>query len=66
MPEVVCDFLDIFPKDLPRLPPVQEIEFSIELLLGTAPNFKAPYRMVSLELAELKKWIQELLDNGLI
>jgi len=66
IPEVVCEFLDIFPEDLPGLPPVREIEFSIEVLPGTAPIFKMSYRMASIELAELKKKIQELLDKGLI
>ena len=55
MPEVVCEFLDIFPEDFPELPPVREIEFSIEVLPGTAPISKAPYRIASVELAELKK-----------
>ena len=55
IPEVVCEFLDIFSEDLPRLPPVREIEFSIEIMPGTAPISKAPYRMASIELAELKK-----------
>ena len=66
MPEVVCEFLDIFPEDLPGLPPVREIEFSIEVLSGTVPIFKAPYRMASIELAEQKNQIQKLLDKGLI
>ena len=66
IPEVVCEFLDIFPEDLPELPPVREIEFSIEIMPGTAPISKAPYRMASMELAELKKQIQDLLDKGLI
>jgi len=66
MPEVVCEFLDIFPKDLPGLPPIREIKFSIKVLPGTAPICKAPYRIAWIELAELKKQIQELLDKGLI
>ena len=66
MPEVVCEFLHIFPEDLPGVPPVREIEFSIEVLPRTTPIFKALYCMVSIELAELKKQIQELLDKGLI
>jgi len=45
MHEVVCEFLNIFPEDLPGLPHVQEIEFSIEVLLGTAPISKVLYRM---------------------
>ena len=55
MPEVVCEFLDIFLEDLPELPHVREIKFSIEVLPGTAPIFKASYRMASIELAKLKK-----------
>ena len=66
MLEMVCEFLDIFLEDLPGLPHVQEIEFSIEVLPEIAPIFKAPYRMVSIELAELKKQIQDLLDKELI
>jgi len=66
MPMVVCIFLDIFPEDLSGLSPVQEIEFSIKVLPETSPISKVSYRMASMELAELKKQIQELLDKGLI
>ena len=66
MLEVVCEFLDIFPEDLPGLSPVREIEFSIKIMPGTTPISKAPYRMASIELAKLKKQIQELLNKGLI
>ena len=52
---VVCEFLDIFVEDLPRLPPDREVEFSIELEPGTAPIFRHPYRMAPKELAEMKK-----------
>jgi len=62
---VVQEFLDVF-QEVPGLPPDREIEFAIELLPGTAPISKAPYRMVPAELAELKKQLQELLDKGLI
>ena len=63
---MVCEFLDIFPEDLPGLPPIREIEFSIEVLPGTDPISKVPYRMALIDLVELKKKIQELLDKGLI
>jgi len=53
MPEMVCEFLDIFSEVLPGLRPVREIEFSIEVLSGTASISKASYRMTSVELAEL-------------
>jgi len=51
---VVCDFLDVFPDDLLRLPPDRDVEFKIELLPGTAPISRRPYRMPPNELAELK------------
>jgi hypothetical protein len=47
-------FLDVFPEELPRMPPKRAIEFKIELQPGIAPIAKAPYKMSSLELAELK------------
>ncbi|KAA3466375.1 DNA/RNA polymerases superfamily protein [Gossypium australe] len=52
---VVCEYLDVFPEELPGLPPVREVEFGIELVLGTTPISVAPYRMAPLELKELKK-----------
>jgi hypothetical protein len=48
------------------MPIDREIEFVIELVLGTAPIFKGPYRMVANQLAELKEQLQELLDKGYI
>ncbi|XP_077242573.1 uncharacterized protein LOC143883096 [Tasmannia lanceolata] len=50
---VVRDFLDVFPEDLPGLPPDREIEFSIDLVPSTGPILKAPYRMAPVELKEL-------------
>ena len=52
---VVREFLDVFPEDLPGIPIDREIEFSIEVLLGTSPISKAPYRMAPIELKELKE-----------
>ena len=63
---VVCEFPDVFPKDLPRLPPDHEVEFSIELEPGTAPISRRPYRMAPRELAEMKKQLEELMDKGFI
>ncbi|BBG94135.1 transposable element gene [Prunus dulcis] len=63
---VVCDFPDIFPDDLPGLPPEREIEFTIELLPGTNPIYQTPYRMAPAELRELKIQLQELVDLGFI
>jgi hypothetical protein len=52
---IVNEYLDVFPKELPGMPPDRDIEFIIELLPGTAPIAKRPYRMGVNELAELKK-----------
>ena len=52
---VVCKFFDVFPKELPGLSPDREIEYEIELLPGTTPIFKAPYRIAPTELKELKQ-----------
>jgi len=62
---VVQEFLEVF-QEVPGLPPDREIEFVIELVPGTMPISKAPYRITPAELAELKKQLQELLDKGLI
>jgi hypothetical protein len=63
---VVNEFPDVFPEELPGMPPDRDIEFVIELKLGTAPIYKTPYRMATPELAELKKHIKELLEKGFI
>ena len=56
---VVYEFLDVFPEDLPGLPPDRDVEFSIDLEPGTAPISRNPYRMAPKELAEMKKWLEE-------
>ncbi|XP_021305542.1 uncharacterized protein LOC110431152, partial [Sorghum bicolor] len=58
---VVRDFPDVFPEDLPGLPPDRDVQFSIELKPGTAPISRRAYRMAPKELAELKTQLQELL-----
>ena len=63
---VVGEFLDLFPEELPGLPPEREVEFSIELLPGTSPISRAPYRMAPTELRELKAQLQDLIDKGFI
>jgi hypothetical protein len=52
--QVVWEFPDVFPGDLPRMPPERAIEFKIELQPGTTPIAKVPYKMSHLELIELK------------
>ncbi|KAL5568094.1 hypothetical protein UlMin_024669 [Ulmus minor] len=61
---VISEFIEVFPEDLPGIPPDREITFEIELLPGTAPISKAPYRMAPVELKELQTQLQELLDKG--
>ena len=61
---VVCEFSDVFPKDLPRLPPNRDVEFSIELEPSIAPISRCPYRMAPKELAKMKKRLEELLEKG--
>ena len=56
----------MFPEDLPGLPSDRNLKFAIEVIPGTAPISKAPYRMAPMELAELKKQLQEYLDKGFI
>ncbi|GJU40783.1 hypothetical protein Tco_1193740 [Tanacetum coccineum] len=41
----VQDFSEVFPKDLPGLPPIRQVEFQIELVPGAAPVARAPYRL---------------------
>ena len=66
LPRVVCECPDVFPEDLTSLPPHREIEFSIELVPGTAPIFMSPYRFAPAKLHELKIQLQEILDKGFI
>jgi hypothetical protein len=63
---VVQEYPDVFPKELPDMPPDHDIEFLIELLLRTPPISKRPYRMPVNELVELKKQISELQAKGFI
>jgi hypothetical protein len=63
---ILCEYPDIFPDDLPGMPPNRDIKFVIELQPGTAPISKRSYRMPRNELVELKIQIQDLLDKGFI
>ena len=60
------EFTDVFPEELPGLPPQRDIEFTIDLEPGTAPISKAPYRMAPAEMKELKAQLDELLQIGFI
>jgi hypothetical protein len=63
---IVREFPDVFPNDLPGMPPERAIEFNIELQPGTAPISKTPYKMSQEELVELKIQLKDLLDKGFI
>jgi hypothetical protein len=63
---VVQEYLNVFLEELPGMPPDRGIEFIIELLLGTPPISKRPYRIPINELAELKKQIAEMQLKGFI
>jgi hypothetical protein len=63
---VVREFADIFLKELPRMPLERDLEFTIDLKLGTKPIARMPYRMSTPELQDLKMQLKELLDLGLI
>ncbi|GKE47955.1 putative reverse transcriptase domain-containing protein, partial [Tanacetum coccineum] len=62
----VRDFPEVFPEDLPGLPPTRQVEFQIDLVPGVAPVARAPYRLAPSELQELSTQLQELSDKGFI
>jgi hypothetical protein len=63
---VVNEFSDVFLEEFLGMPPDRDIEFVIDLMPGTAPIYKSPYRMATPHLAELKEHIKELLEKGFI
>ncbi|GJU49297.1 putative reverse transcriptase domain-containing protein [Tanacetum coccineum] len=63
---IVQDFLEVFPEDLPGLPPPRPVEFQIDLIQGSAPVARAPYRLAPSEMKELSEQQQELSDKGFI
>jgi hypothetical protein len=63
---IACEFPNVFPEDLPGMPPDQDVEFIIELQSGTTPISRRTYKMTPKELAELKVQPNELLDKGYI
>ncbi|GKC42454.1 putative reverse transcriptase domain-containing protein [Tanacetum coccineum] len=63
---VVREFPEVFPEDLPGLPPVRQVEFQIDLIPGAAPVARAPYRLAPSEMQELSDQLQELADRGFI
>ena len=66
LPRVICEYVDVFLDELPRLPPQRVVDFSIELHHGTSPISMTPHRMAPVELPKLRVQLQELLDKGFI
>nr|GEZ01846.1 putative reverse transcriptase domain-containing protein [Tanacetum cinerariifolium] len=63
---IIQDFPEVFPKNLPGLPPAQPVEFQIDLILGVAPVARATYRLAPSEMKELSEQLQELSDKSFI
>ncbi|GJV04850.1 hypothetical protein Tco_1338419 [Tanacetum coccineum] len=63
---IVQNFLEVFLEDLPGLPPTRQVEFQIDLMPGSAPVARAPYRLAPSEMKELSDQLQELSDKGFI
>ena len=66
LPRVVCEYVDVFPNELPGLPPQRVVDFGIKLHPGPSPISMTPHRMTTVELQELRVQLQELLDKGFI
>ncbi|GJX84988.1 putative reverse transcriptase domain-containing protein [Tanacetum coccineum] len=63
---IVRDFPEVFPEDLPGIPPARQVEFQIDLVPGAAPVVQAPYRLAPSEMKELAEQLQELSNKGFI
>ena len=66
IPRVECEYVDVFPDELPGLPPQRVVDFGIKLHPGTSTISMTPHRMAPVELQELRVQLQELLDKGFI
>ncbi|XP_070032363.1 uncharacterized protein [Nicotiana tomentosiformis] len=63
---IVNEFPDVFPDELPGIPPDREIDFGIDVMPGMQPISIPPYRMAPAKLKELKKQLRDFLDKGFI
>lgn len=63
---IVFDFIDVFPEELPGLPPIRKVEFRIDLVPGTTPVAKCPYLLAPPGMKEVQDQLQELTDKGFI
>ena len=66
LPRVVCEYVDIFPDELPGLPPHRDVDFGIKLHPGISPISMTPHRMSPVELQELRVQLKEILDKRFI
>ena len=66
LPRVVCEYVDVFQDEIPRLPLHRDVDFGIELHPGTLPISMTSHRMAPVELQVLRIQLQELLDKGFI
>ncbi|GJV85690.1 putative reverse transcriptase domain-containing protein [Tanacetum coccineum] len=63
---IVRDFLEVFPEDLPGIPPARQVRFRIDLIPGAAPIARAPYQLAPSEMKELSNQLKEISDKGFI
>ncbi|XP_021974870.1 uncharacterized protein LOC110869983 [Helianthus annuus] len=63
---IISEYLDVFPDELPGLPPERQVEFRIDILPGSAPIARAPYRLAPTEMKELRTQLDDLLEKGFI
>nr|GEW89000.1 putative reverse transcriptase domain-containing protein [Tanacetum cinerariifolium] len=63
---IAQNFLEVFPEDLPGIPPTRQVEFQIDLVPGAAPVARAPYRLAPSEMKEFSDQLKELADKGFI
>ncbi|GJV91372.1 hypothetical protein Tco_1539185 [Tanacetum coccineum] len=64
--QIVQDFPEVFPEDLPGLPLTRQVEFQIDLVPGAVPVARAPYRLTPSKMKELSEQLKELSDKGFI
>nr|GEZ05181.1 putative reverse transcriptase domain-containing protein [Tanacetum cinerariifolium] len=63
---VICGFPEVFPEDLPGLPPPRQVKFRIDLIPGATPVARMPHRLAPSELKELSEQLKELSEKGFI
>jgi hypothetical protein len=63
---ILQEYMDVFPSEIPGMPPQRDIDFRIDLVPGAEPISRAPYRMTTQELSELRLQLEDLLSKGCI